>query len=359
MDREKELEKRIGELSGLVADMRARLLALEGGGLASPATAVDGGPRSRRDLLKLGGVAALGAVGAVALRSQPASAATGGFFVLGSPSNVADMPSILTAGGVAPPTEVLGIQAFNFSPIALAAANTPSGTNPFAGALQGLGGGVGIVEGVDGWAGGASGFGVYGFTDSGTGVVGESGTGVAVYARRSGRIRQDPRAAGLPNYAPTSPEQVRDANGVLWINNPLTGAWRRVNTLRTDAADGSGNPFKPLRVLDTRGTPIKAAGTFTVVQVAGAGTGLSQIPADAVAVIGNLAAVAYTGPGFLAIMPPGVAYDPTADPSSVNFITGQFAIANSFTCGLHNGQVQIYVGDSSSHFVLDVTAYIQ
>jgi hypothetical protein len=356
MDREDALERQVGELTRLVAEMRGRLARVEGGATPAVADALPAAQRSRRDLLKLGGVAALGAVGAVALRSTPVSAANGGPVVLGAANNLAESPTIITADSLTPPAQVLAAQSAGFNAALLASTNTPSGLNPFGGALQGLGGTNG--EGVDGWASGSSSAGVYGFTDSGTGVIGESATGIGLWARRSGRIRQDPRAAGLPNYAPTTPEQVRDASGVLWINSPI-GTWRRVNTVRTDAADGSGNPFKPNRVIDTRGTPIKAPGSFTIVPISGVGSGTSQIPADAIAVIGNLTAVAYTGAGFLAIMPEGVAYNPASDPSSVNFITGQFAIANSFTCGLHNGQVQVYLNGSSSHFIIDITAYIQ
>jgi len=85
-----------------------------------------------------------------------------------------------------------------------------------------------------------------------------------------------------------------------------------------------------------------------------------------------LTAAAYTGGGFLTIMPQGLTtgtgqqYDPSHDPSSVNFIVGQGAIANSFVCGLNpsNGQLQVYVGGPplpghSSHFIVDITGYIQ
>ena len=82
--------------------------------------------------------------------------------------------------------------------------------------------------------------------------------------------------------------------------------------------------------------------------------------------MGNLTAVSYTGAGFLAIMPAGITigtgvgqYNPAADPSSLNFIVGQAAIANAFVCGLHNGQLQVYVGLHSSYFIVDVTAYLQ
>ena len=120
--------------------------------------------------------------------------------------------------------------------------------------------------------------GVYGLTDSGYGVIGESNTGIGLYAARSGRIRQEGLLApGMPGHIPNPFEQVRDANGVLWIHNGL-GVWRRVNSVRVDDANGSGTPFKPFRRLDTRGGTIKGAGSTTVVSVAGQGSGSFSNP---------------------------------------------------------------------------------
>jgi len=163
----------------------------------------------------------------------------------------------------------------------------------------------------------------------------------------------------MPNYAPNTYEQVRDADGILWIHN-VNGDWRRVNSVRVDAADGSGAPFAPFRVKDTRSGAKPAANSTTVIQIAGAGSGASSIPADAVAVMGNLTATAYTGPGFLALSPAGV----TVGTSSVNFITGQGAIANGFIVGLgtgltNGGKIQVKVAGHASHFLVDITAYIQ
>ena len=101
------------------------------------------------------------------------------------------------------------------------------------------------------------------------------------------------------------------------------------------------------------------AGSTTPVTIAGQGAGASAIPADAIAVVGNLTAVSYTGSGFLALSPAGV----TVGTSSVNFITGQTAIANGFIVGLgtglNAGNVQVKVAGHASHFLIDITAYIQ
>lgn len=354
MDRTQELEEELQRLTQSVAEMRAQMARLEGRGSSADAEL----KRSdRRGFLKLGAGAALGALGWAAATAVPASAADGGTLVLGS-ANQAELPTALAADS-GNPVPVLSVAAQG--------TNWVNGTTGnFTGPLQGLGTTTPSADGVEGWASGTTAAGVYGLTDSGYGVIGESGTGADFYARGSGRIMQNHRVAGIPNYVPGPEfEQVRDANGVLWIHDS-TGVWRRVNTTRVDTADGLGNAFKPFRRLDTRSGAIKAAGTLTLVSIAGQGTGASAIPADAIAAVGNLTAVDYTGSGFLAIMPAGIPigtspgdYNPASDPSSVNFIVGQAAIANAFVCGLTAGVLQVYVGGHSTHFIVDITAYIQ
>lgn len=358
MDQTEQLEAQVQRLSRTVDEMRAQIARLEG----QEARPDNGSARSnRRGFLRMGAAAAAGALGWAAVRAVPAAAATGGNMLLGC-ANLAENTTTLAADAAV--TEVLGVQAQNFVPGDLAAA-LATFSEGFNAPLQGLGA-SGSVEGINAWAKGATAYAMYGFTDTGTGVTGESLGGIGLYARTTGRIRQDPQgAAGLPNYSPNLMEQVRDADGVLWIHD-ASGNWRRVNTLRTDAADGSGNFFKPFRLIDTRSGPIKAAGSVTNITVAPSGSGTSSVPANAIAVTGNLTAAAYTGGGFLTISPQGVSINPATDPSSVNFIVGQGAIANSFVCGLNpaNGQLQVYVGGPplpghSSHFIVDITGYIQ
>lgn len=360
MDRAHELENQVAQLTRTVKEMRARMAKLEGG---QPGGEQGSARSSRRGFFKLGTAAAATALGWVALKAVPASAANGGNTLLGT-ANLAASPTTIQgdieAGPIGPPVQVLAAIDSTFSASALTAAGG------FGGTLQGLGAATGQVEGVNGWAQGPQAFAVYGLTDSGTGVVGESNTGIGLYARRSGRIRQEGVGGpGNPGYMPNLFEQVRDSNGVLWIHNP-TGVWRRVNTLRVDAADGLGGVFKPFRRLDTRSGARKAVGSLTLVSIAGQGTGASTIPADAVAAVGNLTATAYTGGGWLAIMPAGITvgtgagqFNPAVGPSSINFLTGQAAVANSFICGLGGGALQVYVAGSPSHFIVDITAYIQ
>jgi hypothetical protein len=355
MDRTQELEERVRNLSQTIEEMRNRMARLEG-------RKRDGAPAkesNRRGFLRLGAGAVLGALGWAAVRAVPASAADGGAMTLGQ-ANLAESATTLKADGGAPPVQVFGVSA--------AVTTWVQGTTgTFSGPLQGLGpvGGTDPltavdVDGVDGWASGIKAAGVYGLTDAGYGVIGESNQGIGLYARTSGRIRQDGlAAAGLPGYTPNPFEQVRDLNGILWISDAF-GVWRRVNSVRVDAADGSGNPFVPLRAKDTRSGAKPAAGSTTVITIAGAGSGGSSIPADAVAVMGNLTATQYTGTGFLTLSPAGV----TVATSSINFITGQAAIANGFvvglaTTGLNAGKIQVKVSGHASHFIVDITAYIQ
>ena len=364
MDRSQELEEEVRRLSQSVDDMRARMARLEG----APQPKNGAEPRSRRGFLRMGLAAAAGAVGWTAANALPASAATGGNFILGQ-ANLAANPTTLQ-GQTSTPVPTLAVEDQNFSQANLTTA-LGHFTEAFSAPLQGLGAQTGVIEGIDAWAQGAQAFAVYGFTDAGTGVTGESLTGIGLYARTTGRIRQDPQgAAGLPGYSPNLMEQVRDASGVLWIHNS-SGTWRRVNTLRTDAPDASG-PFKPVRLADTRNgtggvTGPVAGGSTKVFTIAPSGAGASAIPADAIAIVGNLTAVGWNQSGWLTIFPAGVAYNPNADPSTMNFSGGAYAWANSFVVGLGTGatwggRVAVYVGTlgaGSTNFILDITGYIQ
>src|ERR1700674_4051150 len=193
MSDRKELEEQVARLTALVEEMRLRMASLEGAGRPIAPEV----PRSRRDILRLGGAAALGAVGAAALRAIPAAAANGDTLTAG---NAFAATSATTITGPAAPGEVIGAIASDFSQTLLNATLTSTGAK-FSAPLRGLGGAPGgsgltatFADGVDGWATGASSFGVFGLSDSGVGVTGESDTGISLYAAGSGRILQDPLA---------------------------------------------------------------------------------------------------------------------------------------------------------------------
>jgi hypothetical protein len=301
MDRSQELEEQVRQLTRTVNEMRGRMARLEG---KERSEGNAHSPSSRRGFLKLGAGAALGAVGLAAAKVIPATAATGGTFMLGQ-ANLAAAPTTLQGdieSSVGPPTQVLAAEAAGFV--------ATTGTGAFAGPLQGLGGQGGTdpltatpADGVDGWAEGIQAFGVYGLTDAGVGVTGESSTGVGLYARSSGRILQDPRPAGVPNYTPNNFETVRDANGTMWISGP-GGTWMRPSL----------NPFpNPRRIVDGFAHPMTSGVTYGPFDATLESDGVTPtgVPPGALAA---WCAVQSYKPGVLTIYP-----DLTADPLIANF----------------------------------------
>ncbi len=353
---------------------------------------------SRRDLLKLAGAALAGAAGAAALRAVPAAATTGQYVVQGQlnlESN--DAPTILSMGGSTGPMTSTGASLIGQAGTGL------FGSGYFTSDHSQEIGLLGISKGSNGDGTNGPGTGVMGLSNSGAGGKFMSSTGYDVQLGAlagdngtlgSGRLAMIGRGdvnAVAPAWQPAfyvhtslgilnfQHEIVRGNDASIWAsrfdtNSSLaTARWKRINAVRVDTSDGTGGNFKPKRVIDTRVTsspPVTggkpSANTLHVVTVAGVGTGASAIPGDAIAVMGNLTAVNWNGAGFLAIMPAGITvgtgatqYNPNADSSSLNFLPGQSALANSFVCGLHNGQLQVYVGVAASHFIIDITAYLQ
>ncbi len=350
----------------------------------------DGASRvqTRRGLLKMAGAALAGAAGVAALRAVPAAAATGqavlqGCYNFASP----DAPTYLLMAGAASPMSEASAAFIGRSTVGLRGAGYYT-TNQAAEV-----GVLGISKGVGSQDATGAGTGVLGVSNSGIGVNGIANTGPAgLFTSQTGYDVQ----AGFPvlggvvgtgrlamvgrfdanNTAPNIPpaftvtstgtysfahELVRGSQGTIWASRYAASGtnqsrWKRINAVRVDTADGTGGAYKPFRVVDTRSGAKKAAGTTNPHAIAGQGTGAQAIPGDAIAVIGNLTATAYTGPGYLTLFPTGVANPGT---SSINFITGQAAIANAFVCGLGGGSISVYVGVSASHYIIDVTGYIQ
>jgi hypothetical protein len=113
----------------------------------------------------------------------------------------------------------------------------------------------------------------------------------------------------------------------------------------------------PQRLVDTRTSsgPI-ASGTSRCFPIAG----LGGIPADAVGVVLDVAAVQYNTPGWLTLYPSG---PPVPATSTLNFDTGAYAIANGATVPIgRDGQVCVNVGTvnnapGSTQVILDATGY--
>ncbi len=161
------------------------------------------------------------------------------------------------------------------------------------------------------------------------------------------------------------------ADGAAVADGIYTWAVRGVDAWRNGTATGGGTfvvdnlsavastytPIAPYRVLDSRdGTGLAGvftAGTPRTFPVAGAGT----VPADAVAVTGNVTLVGQTAAGFLAVTPTATA-SPTS--STLNVPRGDIR-ANNFTLPLGPGgslaAVFKAVAGSSTHVVVDITGY--
>ena len=322
---------------------------------------------SRRDLLRLAGLGVAGAaVGAVALRPHGVAAADGANLVIGNNNNTTNQSSHTTELDYTSPASDTG----SATVLRLTSTQGSSATTTITGfSAAGLGGGDGADIS----------------TDSGTGASISSSSGVDLKLSGTGRFNQllGPGSAGAtaPNYrgdtsfslggppVPVAAEFVRGTAGEIWAakfqgavasDSNAQAYWKRINALRFDAADGSGNFFTPVRVKDTRsGSPLTGGGTLNV-QVAGVG----GVPVDAIGVVGNLTAVTPNYTGFLTIFPTGGTNPAlTATPTSqVNFVNGTIATPNAFICGLGSGQVSVFANGPSSvhvHVLVDITGYIQ
>jgi hypothetical protein len=246
--------------------------------------------------------------------------------------------------------------------------------------------------GVIGNAGGAlSSAGVVGAASVGYGVFGQASTGIDMIAGGNGRLAQVPFSlggAGAPSMTPGAGvlEIVREDDGSVWVSraqagNPLgtlQAAWKRLNAVRVDAADGTGNPFVAARVLDTRnGTGTGAhTGPLLPGQIVDFGSfmGANGIPADAVGLIGNLTAVAsdaagnpaptFAVGGWLALTPGGVSANQASPVSNVNYGGPVNAVPNfflvGFGTGVNAGKLRIQNGGNTKvHVLLDVFGILQ
>jgi len=307
-----------------------------------------------------------------------------------------------TAGNGASSTGVVGTAGIGATSIGVVGnagtGLTSNGVQGNAGAgnqsigVAGVGGAGGISAGVLGQSGPAnSSAGVVGVTSTGYGVYGQATSGIDVIAGGNGRLAQLPFTAGgsgAPSLTPGAGqlEMLREDDGSVWVSRAQAGApigtlkaaWKRMNAVRVDAADGSGNAFVAARVLNT----INSTGTGThsgpllpgeVVDF-GPFTNANGIPTDAVGVIGNLTALAsnstgnpvasFAVAGWLALTPGGVSADPTNPVSNVNYAGPVNAVPNFFVIGFgtgaNAGKLRIQNGGNTKvHVLLDVFGILQ
>jgi hypothetical protein len=269
----------VATLTAQVEALQARLEKLEGPGSSSSGRGQGGGngheAHSRRDLLKLGGAAAAGAVGTIVLGTVPAAATQGSALLMGTTTNDAALTTTISPQTTPVPASpsplfvALGQSVTGPTTVTPTASSTPPASQsipliaaigaggflpplgdlkipdyPGYAPIQGVGGVATVPdtstsppstkvvsEGVNGWGGGPTGVGVSGESDSGYGVVGGSG-GIDMAALGNGRIMMAPPPDGLlmlppagpPNYLPNDFEMIRDQNGLLYLSI-VQGKW--------------------------------------------------------------------------------------------------------------------------------------
>jgi hypothetical protein len=380
---------------------------------------------SRRGLLKhMGGAVAAGAVAAGAgtlLLPRAAAATTGQPVLLGgdsSPTLATDATTVTDPSGTALSPLLVSVRNWSNGPenhtptgtrVALAgiSSGADSTTQPRFGVwgavdtttkgagVVGRGGAsgpspvtivatagqVGVIgtatdngRGVIGAANGTLAYGVFGTSDAGSAVVGDSGGGVDLVAGGSGRILQQPRVVPGPPTIGTynQGEQIRDANGQLWIciaSSDDGGIWRRAATVKEGFTGGSINYLaSPIRIFDTRdntggaGTTPLASGGSKDVTVAPVTKGSVTIPSDAVAVIGNLAVTGTGNGGYLTLYPVGSPPPAGSETASINWFGANQNINNGVTVALTGGKFTvkngIIGGSTATHVVFDAVAFV-
>lgn len=216
---------------------------------------------------------------------------------------------------------------------------------------------------------GPSSIGVIGQSLGGYGVVGDANGGIDLWiggTAGGGRALWNPQPTpGAPTYTAMLGEQIRDANGELWLctagGSPAT--WVRAATVMNNYVGGSVHfLLNPIRVIDTRGNgaPITnggsaLAGNSTLVaQITGASVGGIAVPDGAIALIGNLTAIPFA-PGDLTIWADGL---PRPNVSNLNYASAN--VANAVTARLSSaGKVDIFAHNGRAHVILDITGFIK
>ena len=289
----------------------------EAGG-ASPVTPADQPRRSRRSLLKLVGLSALGIAGGAAARTSSASAADGSSLVLGQANTAASKTSLDTSGTIT-----------NDGALVVTA-------NAADWAVQGVTQHIGVV--------GGGGIGVYGY-----------GTFGGYFSGDHAGISLEPQSFAGPPTANsyTKGDIFVDTNGVLFlcVADGTPGTWIKVS-------HGGYRPLSvPVRAYDSRngGGKLGASGASgslgnpRVVPIVGAVAG---VPSNAVAVSGNLGVTDADAGSFATVWPEG------AWPGTANINFTNVDLSNSFTVGLGSGGVISVASYTPVHVIIDIAGYI-
>ncbi|WP_420451545.1 hypothetical protein [Ilumatobacter sp.] len=324
---------------------------------------------SRRDLLRLAaGTAAVGAGAALASRSGTVAAADGSNLVLGSDVNVAGDS---------------GTTSTRIAYVNDEAPRLPGIAGPYAANIF-------LVDDVDdavpfpfdpgptdhpaasaGYGGDSVPNGMYGrTTGDGHGVVAHGAdagaTGLLAIGERANlELANAGDAPAARSGAHRRGEVVADRDGTLWycVSAGSPGTWR---TLAGAATAGALHPLTPFRAFDSRfdaGGRLSAGDSVTVSvavvldPTTGAVVRRDAVPAGAVAVAANVAAVRTGGTGFLTVNPGG---DDAVGASALNWTDG----ANLSNAGIYrlggDRRLEVIAGGeaaAAADVVVDITGY--
>ncbi|HEV2237599.1 MAG TPA: hypothetical protein VGR57_13140, partial [Ktedonobacterales bacterium] len=325
------LERLVSEQAAQLAHQQAvieaqgqRLAALDATHPPANATPAPEGAaperRSRRTVLKLGGMAA----------AASAAALAGAATELARPG-VAHAMGVPWATGTVPADELTHVVAnatFSSTAVLDVTVSANSGaapahplTNPNSAAIAAydttVGGAIGLYGdsingtgvvgrgdnqfGVNGIS--ASHAGVIGLSNSGPGVAGSSATGLG--ASFMGGLAPLLLSPGVAVGAPTTGTHARgeiyvDSGATLWVcvTAGTAGTWARLTAVQSGTTGGAVHLLSaPIRIFDTRpgfGAPLPSmkgtlgGSTTTIIQVTGTDVGGIHVPSGATAVIGNL-----------------------------------------------------------------------
>jgi hypothetical protein len=238
--------------------------------------------------------------------------------------------------------------------------NASGGTTAITSTTATSGKGVLEVTGTNadyGVVASGSGVGLYG--KGPIGVLGDGAVG-GVFQGTDASVSLTPRGSdGPPSGSNLKGDVAVDASGVLWmcIADGSPGTWIRVS-------HGGVRPLpSPVRVLSSSepGAGGKlGAGETRRVQIIDP-VQRPTIPAEALAIVGNLTVFDTQGGGYVIAYPSGT---PRPFTSNVNWNTPNVAVANAMTVGLNGGAIDLYAdasvppGSSATHVIIDVAAYI-
>jgi hypothetical protein len=341
------------DLLSTLADLRGRIALLEGSAettqrSSNGADFAGAAPTpiepnfGRRSLLRKIGLAGAGVAAVSLMGSERAAAANGDPVILGQ--NV--------GGGANTPQTLLKVTSLAASANAIFAVT--DGPEPPANgrkaAIVGVASGNGSVDtGIAGSSTAGGGIGVLG-----TGATALGATSSTVHLKLAG---PGFLGAGLPTTAQVLAGQnllgtiVLDSTANLWLG--VGGSHRKL--AGPDTA-GALHVIDPLRVYDSRGVGILAAGTSRVVPVSGVVVASRSVPAGAKAILATLTLTGTQNTGFMTITAGNVG---STASSSINWFGSGQDLATTVVSKLDSaGQAKMFNNSgNASHFILDITGY--